>query len=310
MPVSNIMIKTNKSITSLKTWLQWHVFLSVPKHYNPYSGTFAGRASLSTHPTTDCNPYSSNLAGHASLLTCPITRVFQKLLFSQKLLRFWAYFNTLIPSHWIEVDIERLLFSLAVKMPNFWGPKIDKKVINSSTKCLISVKIAILTPHIIPPPWWMFGWYLICRNEICQLIFCVFGSQSMLSKSTRLLYGSTASCRSIQCCLLPNQYPNSHKCTSTNWFLRPAELWIEPGTPGLKDKPASEKAKRGLLCLVYNTNTLILCDNMHERCLFSRLIFNHLYISIPKITYHKQEGQHSNGTSLALKIQETQRFCQ
>ena len=28
----------------------------------------------------------------------------------------------------------------------------DKKVINSSTKCLISVKIAILTPHIIPPP--------------------------------------------------------------------------------------------------------------------------------------------------------------
>ena len=37
-------------------------------------------------------------------------------------------------------------------MPNFWGPKIDKKVINSSTKCLISVKIAILTPHIIPPP--------------------------------------------------------------------------------------------------------------------------------------------------------------
>ena len=36
-------------------------------------------------------------------------------------------------------------------MTNFWGPKIDKKVINSSTKCLISVKIAILTPHIIPP---------------------------------------------------------------------------------------------------------------------------------------------------------------
>ena len=34
-------------------------------------------------------------------------------------------------------------------MPHFWSPKIDKKVINSSTKCLISVKIAILTPHII-----------------------------------------------------------------------------------------------------------------------------------------------------------------
>ena len=56
---------------------------------------------------------------------------------------------TLIPSHCIQVDIERLLLSLAVKLHNFGGPKIDKKVINSSTKCLISVKIAILTPHII-----------------------------------------------------------------------------------------------------------------------------------------------------------------
>ena len=34
----------------------------------------------------------------------------------------------------------------------FKCPKIDKKVINSYTKCLISVKIAILTPHITPPP--------------------------------------------------------------------------------------------------------------------------------------------------------------
>ena len=45
-------------------------------------------------------------------------------------------------------------------MLNFWGPKKDKKVINSSTKCLISVKIAIMTPHIIPLPlvnvWLMF----------------------------------------------------------------------------------------------------------------------------------------------------------
>ena len=37
-------------------------------------------------------------------------------------------------------------------MLNFWGPKKYKKVINSSTKCLISVKIAIMTPHIIPLP--------------------------------------------------------------------------------------------------------------------------------------------------------------
>ena len=46
--------------------------------------------------------------------------------------------------------MDRLLFSLAVKWHKIWGPKIDKEVINSYTKCLISVKIAILTPHIMP----------------------------------------------------------------------------------------------------------------------------------------------------------------
>ena len=82
----------------------------------------------------------------------PITEFFKSCCSHKSCESFWACFNTLIPSHWIEVDIERLLFSLAVKMPNFWGPKVDKKVINSSTKRLISVKITIFTPHIIPPP--------------------------------------------------------------------------------------------------------------------------------------------------------------
>ena len=35
---------------------------------------------------------------------------------------------------------------------------------------------------------------------MCQLTLCIFESQSVLSKRTGLLYGSTASCRSIQCC--------------------------------------------------------------------------------------------------------------
>ena len=108
----------------------WHVFISVPQHYNPYSGNFVWRASSPTWPTPEYNPYSANLAGCEG----------------------FGHASTLIPSYWIEVDIERLLFSLAVKMPHFWSQKIDKKVINSSTKCLISVKIAILTPHIITPP--------------------------------------------------------------------------------------------------------------------------------------------------------------
>ena len=43
--------------------IQWHVFLSVSQHYNPYSGNFAWRASSPTWPTTDYNPYSANVAG-------------------------------------------------------------------------------------------------------------------------------------------------------------------------------------------------------------------------------------------------------
>ena len=129
--------------------VRWHVFHSVTKHYNPYSGNCASLLTCPTVPQTIIIPIQLTLLA-CIIAHMPHHRVFQKLLFSQELWRFWACFNTLIPSHWIEVDIERLLFSLAIKMANFWGPKIDKKVINSSTKCLISMKIAILTPHIIP----------------------------------------------------------------------------------------------------------------------------------------------------------------
>ena len=131
--------------------LQWHVSLSVPKHY-PYSGNFM----MGMHHVLPQTIIPIQL----TLLACIIAhmsyhRVFQKLLFSQKLWRFWASFNTLIPLNELKLILRDFYCSLAVKMPNFWGPKIDKskkKVINSSTKCLISVKIAILTPNIIPPP--------------------------------------------------------------------------------------------------------------------------------------------------------------
>ena len=49
---------------------------------------------------------------------------------------------TLIHSHCIQIDI---LKSPAVKLHNFSGSKMDKKVINSSTKYLISVRI--VPPH-------------------------------------------------------------------------------------------------------------------------------------------------------------------
>ena len=49
--------------------IQWHVFLSVPKHYNPYLVTLFGMYHYSHVLPTD----SSNFAGHA----WPITELFK-----------------------------------------------------------------------------------------------------------------------------------------------------------------------------------------------------------------------------------------
>ena len=46
-------------VSGYKNMIQWHVFISVPQHYNPYSGNFAWHASSPTWPTTGCNPYSA-----------------------------------------------------------------------------------------------------------------------------------------------------------------------------------------------------------------------------------------------------------
>ena len=70
-------------------------------------------------------------------------------------------------------------------------PDPDEKVINSSTKCLISVKIAILTPHIIPPP--LVNVWLIFDLQKYVNWLCVFLKVNPRFQSTRLLYGSTAS---------------------------------------------------------------------------------------------------------------------
>ena len=103
---------------------------------------------MSYPETIKYNPYSANLVGRA----WPITEFFKSCCSYNSCEGFRHASTHKSPLIELEVGIERLLFSLAVKIPNFWGPKKDKKVINSSTKCLISVKIAILTPHIIPPP--------------------------------------------------------------------------------------------------------------------------------------------------------------
>ena len=174
--------------------IQWHTS-SFPFQNTiiPIQVALFGMHHYSHVLPTDYNPYSANLVGRA----WPITEFFKSCCSYNSCEGLGMLQHTKSPLIELLVGIERLSFSLAVKMLNFWGPKKDKKVINSSTKCLISVKIAILTPHIIPPA---VGKCLvdIWFAEICQLTMCVFGSQTMLS---RFLYGSTASCRSIQCCM-------------------------------------------------------------------------------------------------------------
>ena len=50
MPVRYLTSWWNQTIVNhLKNMIQKHVFLSVPKHYNPYSGNFAGSCIKSYH---------------------------------------------------------------------------------------------------------------------------------------------------------------------------------------------------------------------------------------------------------------------
>ena len=116
--------------------------------FNPYSGNCPGHAPLLTCPITDDNPYSANLAGHASVLTCPITEFFKAVALTIAMRRFWSCFNTLIPSHWIEVDIERLFscqnaqFLRSKNKQN--GDQFFYQISDFCENCN--------PPHVIPPP--------------------------------------------------------------------------------------------------------------------------------------------------------------
>ena len=117
---------------------------------------------------------------------------------------------TLIPSHCIQVDMERLLFSLAVKWHKIWSPQIDKKVINSVTKCLISVKIAILTPHIIPLP--LVNVWLIFDLQKYVNWLCVFLEVKPCFQKAHFF--CMDSCRSIQCCMYDSGSDRRQYCQS------------------------------------------------------------------------------------------------
>ena len=102
-------------------------------------------------------------------------------------------------------------------MLNFWGPKKRQKGKNCNHdssyhttavgECLVDV------------------WFA----EICQLNLCIFESQSVLSKSTGLLYGSTASCRFIQCCMYSW---TAVQDSTTSWYSK-LTAFIRNGTPML-----------------------------------------------------------------------------
>ena len=168
------MIKPNNSIISLKIWYNVMSSFLLQNTLIPIQLTLHHRSHV-----------PSQSFSKAVVLTIAV-----------KDLGMLQHTNPLF--HWIEVYTERLLFSLAVKMPNFWGPKIDKKVINSSTKCLISVKIAVFTPHIISPP--LVNVWLIFNKQKHVNWLCVFLEVNPCFQKVHIFCMDLqpASCRSIQ----------------------------------------------------------------------------------------------------------------
>ena len=113
-------------------------------------------------------------------------------------------------------------------MLNFWGPKKDKKVINSSTKCLISVKIAIMTPHIIPLP--LVNVWLIFDLQKYVNWLCVF------SKVNPFFQKAQVFCMDLH----PAADPYNVVCTSTwGWYysLGPIVPTVTQSHTGLHDRP-------------------------------------------------------------------------
>ena len=98
--------KPNNSIISLKIMIQWQVFLSVPKHYNPYSGNFTGHASLLTCPTTTVIPIQLTLLSKHRFspvlpnprLRCPIGLLLTSTPRPVKPYRYFATFGLLLIS--------------------------------------------------------------------------------------------------------------------------------------------------------------------------------------------------------------------
>ena len=82
---------------------------------------------------------------------------------------------------------ETFIYSLAVKMPNFWGPQIDKKVINSPTNVWFLWKLQSSLLISYHRRWWKFGWFLICRNMSTDFV-CFWKSFHAFKEHTSFVW--------------------------------------------------------------------------------------------------------------------------
>ena len=106
-------------------------------------------------------------------------------------------------------------------MLNFWGSKKYKKVINSSTKCLISVKISIMTPHIIPLP--LVNVWLIFDLQKYVNWLCVFSKVNPFFQKAQVFcmdLQPAADPYNVVCSLNLSSLTlcNQDSCVISDWF--------------------------------------------------------------------------------------------
>ena len=146
----------------LKNMIQWHVFISVPQHYNPYSGNFARRASSPTWPTTIYIPIQQ---------TFLVVKVLGMLQHTNPLSLNWSwYWETFIKSScqnapFLKSKNRQKGGQFLYQMSDFCENCNPHSSYHDAAvgECLVDI------------------WFA----EICQLTLCVFGSQSMLDWDNR-----------------------------------------------------------------------------------------------------------------------------
>ena len=152
-------------------------------------------------------------------------------------------------------------------MLNFWGPKKYKKVINSSTKCLISVKIAIMTPHIIPLP--LVNVWLIFDLQKYVNWLCVFWKVNPFFQKAQVF------CMDLQ----PAADPYNVVCTYNVATSAVAEwfdcAWLQKIVNALAPAYSTMRCVKGKVALIlalryvalpHCTHCTVIVLSLHFRC--------------------------------------------